>query len=186
MPVSAPSKAWDASLDWVVQGVVQGTVEATAARGGAPVDTLATRQTARALIDATKQPRVLWVDDMPDNNRHESALLARLQIEEVAVTSTAAAMQALQTASAQGDDFDLVISDWARPGPTGGAPSAGIELLRAMRAAGHALPMVCYHGSFVPTLRQERRQTLLREGAFGEAVHPDELLALVAAALRQP
>ena len=78
---------------------------------------------------------------------------------------------------------DLVLSDWNRPEPTTDAPSAGIDLLRKLRARHKTMPVVFYHGSFKEQERRARRDMALSEGAFGEAVMPDELLGLVASAL---
>ena len=42
--------------------------------------------------------------------------------------------------------------------------------------------MIFYHAEFAPALRAARRETLLRAGAFGDAVRPGELLALIRSA----
>lgn len=42
------------------------------------------------------------------------------------------------------------------------------------------MPVVFYHGSFDARKRQQLHQLALAEGAYGEAVLPDELLVLVA------
>ena len=44
--------------------------------------------------------------------------------------------------------------------------------------------MIFYHGEFDAERRVARRDTLLRAGAFGEAVTPGELLAQVRTALQ--
>lgn len=173
----------DLLLGRVVHDFVERAGEAGKARGTGPVDQALAARAAHTLIENPAQVRVLWVDDMPSNNRFEAAALAKLQIEVVAVRSTDDALAALDAAS---DAFDLVISDWARPEPLGDAPSAAVRLLRELRARGLPMPVLCYHGTFEPSLRGERRERLLAEGGFGEAVLPDELLAMVASALGQP
>jgi len=45
------------------------------------------------------------------------------------------------------------------------------------------VPVVFYHGSFDEGERISRQQQAMREGAFGEAVMPDELFRLIAAVL---
>jgi len=45
------------------------------------------------------------------------------------------------------------------------------------------MPVVLYHGSFKEKERSRRRELALNEGAFGEAVMPEELLGLVISAL---
>lgn len=172
----------DLLLGRVVHDFVERAGEAGKARGTGPVDQALAARSAHTLIENPAQVRVLWVDDMPGNNRFEAAALAKLQIEVVAVTSTHEALAALDAAT---EPFDLVISDWARPEPLADAPSAAVLLLRKLRARGLSMPVLCYHGTFVPSLRGQRRAVLLSEGGFGEAVLPDELLAMVASAVGQ-
>ncbi|MHB1373131.1 MAG: response regulator, partial [Thauera sp.] len=136
---------------------------------------------AEALIAMPEQKRVLWVDDKPEGNRHEIAALAKLQIEVVTVTSTE---EALARLDGDAEGFDLVVSDWDRPEALDGTPSAGLKLLRALAARPQRPPVVFYHGAFDPALRSGRHDTLLQAGAFGEAVAPGELLALVQTALK--
>ena len=134
---------------------------------------------AEALIDMPEQKRVLWVDDQPDNNRHELAALAKLQVEVVCVRSTA---EALDRLDADEEGFDLVLSDWDRPEPPEGAASAGLKLLGALAARPRRPPVIFYHAEFDPGRRAARREALLRAGGFGEAVRPGELLALIRSA----
>lgn len=130
----------------------------------------------RTLIDLTEQQRVLWVDDRPDGNRHETAVLAKLQIEVVTVLSTAQALRCLESDT---EGFDLVISDWERDGE---AEEAGLRLLAALRDKGRALPVIFYHGAR-GAQRTERAARARQAGAFGEAVTPAELMAQVRRAL---
>lgn len=109
-----------------------------------------------------------------------SAALAKLQVEVVTVTSTKDALARLDS---DPESFDLVISDWQRPGLYLDTLSAGIHLLRQVREHHPTVPLVFYHGSFDERERAARREQALREGAFGEAVMPDELLGLVIRAL---
>ena len=150
-------------------------------RGVADIDSAEAEDMAAALIDMPEQKRVLWVDDKPEANHHEVAALAKLQIEVVAVHSTDDALARLDT---DAEGFDLVLSDWSRPEALDGAPSAGLKLLRALAAGPRRLPVIFYHGEFDAERRVARRDTLLRAGAFGEAVTPGELLAQVRTALQ--
>jgi CheY-like chemotaxis protein len=169
----------DAILARVVSDFTTQVESAAQSRGGT-IDRSATERAALALVDVPDQKRVLWVDNMPSNNARESAALATLQVEVVAVTSTAAGLKRLDT---DREPFDLIISDWSRPEPLGGAPSAGMRLLRELKAGSHALPVIFYHGTFDPKRRRALREQATKGGAFGEAVRPDELFALVTAAL---
>ena len=56
--------------------------------------------------------RVLWVDDLPENNTTEIATLQELGVQVATSTSTADALGRLRS-----DRFDLVISDWVRHEP---------------------------------------------------------------------
>jgi len=134
---------------------------------------------AEALIDMPAQKRVLWVDDRPENNRHELAALAKLQVEVVNVRSTGEAIACLD---ADEEGFDLILSDWDRAEPAATASSAGLELLRMLAARPRRPPVIFYHAEFDPSRRAARRECLLRAGAFGEAVRPGELLALIRSA----
>ncbi len=175
----------DARTDGLIQRMIGGFANELAVaarmRGVADIDSAEAEDMAAALIDMPEQTRVLWVDDRPEANRHEVAALAKLQIEVVAAHSTDDALARLDT---DAEGFDLVLSDWSRPEALDGAPSAGLKLLRALAARPRRLPVIVYHGEFDAERRTVRRDTLLRAGAFGEAVTPGELLALVRTALQ--
>lgn len=116
------------------------------------------------------------MDDQPQNNRFEIAALAKLQIEVVAVKSTTDALKHLEEDE---ETFDLVLSDWSRPKESVGESSAGINFLRLIRTKKHDIPFVFYHGVFDAKKREARRKVAIEEGAIGEAVKPDELIALL-------
>jgi CheY-like chemotaxis protein len=162
----------DPLLDRVIDGVTRQVEAANAARGAAPLDTAALREQVLRLIDTPQQKRVLWVDDRPQGNVLEVATLAKLQIEVVAVRSTDEAMRQIDS---DPEPFDLVISDWVRRGE---GAEAGLALMRRLRAAGKAVPVVYYHGTFDAATRGQRAAQALAAGAFGEAVLPGELLSL--------
>lgn len=180
---SASAPEVDAMLDRVIGGVVAQIDAAEIQRSGHAVldqDRNALHQRTQHLIDMPEQRRVLWVDDEPQNNRHETAALAKLQIEVVAVRSTAEALARIDADAAAGESFDLVLSDWSRPRD---GDDAMLGLLRALRAAGKSMPLVCYHGETDPRRRAERATRAQAAGCFGEAVTPTELMALVGRAL---
>ena len=141
------------------------------------------RHQAQSLIDLPNQKRVLWIDDLPEGNRFEIAALNKLQIEVLIARSTDEAMARI---AADTEDFDLVISDWNRPGEpkhSGEPAPAGLRLLQRLKAAHKTMPVVYYHGGFEPKLRKARAKLARTAGAFGEAVLPAELLELVVKAL---
>lgn len=171
----------DALVRRVLSGFANELSVAARMRGTGDIDGTEAEDTALALIDMPEQKRVLWVDDQPGHNRHEVAALAKLQIEVVAARSTE---EALARLDGDREGFDLVLSDWDRPEVLDGLPSAGLKLLQALGARPRRPPVVFYHGAFDDTRRAARRRMLLRAGAFGEAVGPGELLALVGRALQ--
>lgn len=178
---AAPDARTDALVRRMCAGFADELAVAARMRGVAEMGSAEAVDMAAALIDMPEQKRVLWMDDKPGGNRHEVAALAKLQIEVVAVHSTEEALARLDTDE---EGFDLVLSDWDRPEALEGAPSAGLKLLRALAARPRRLPVIFYHGAFDPARRSTRRDLLLRAGAFGEAVSPGELLALVRTALQ--
>ncbi len=182
-PPQAPPAAPDPQFDALVQGFVHQVDQAQRARGGPPLfdhHRYLVEREAVALIDRPDPVRVLWVDDQPRNNLNERAMLARLQIEVVAVTGTAEALARIAADRAAGEAFDLVITDWSRRAD---GPGAALSLLRALRAAGQQVPLVVYHGEFDVAVRQRRADQVQAEGALGEAVLPAELMALVQRAI---
>jgi CheY-like chemotaxis protein len=175
----------EARTDALVQRVCAGFANelsvAARMRGTDDIPGAEAADMAFALIEMPEQKRVLWVDNKPDGNRHEIGALAKLQIEVVTALSTEDALVRLDT---DPEGFDLVLSDWDRPEALDGVPSAGLKLLRALAAHPRRVPVIFYHGEFDEARRTARRDTLLRAGAFGEAVSPGELLALVRTALQ--
>jgi CheY-like chemotaxis protein len=166
-------------LERVVGDFTRRIAEANTAKGGGAVDEAEVRRQALHLIDVPDSKRVLWVDDHPDNNAAETAALAKLQIEVTAVRSTDEGLVRLADATARGDGFDLVISDWGR----GDEALAGLRLIAAMRGRGHTQPVVYYHGATGAVQRTALATAARAAGAFGEAVLPADLMRLVLAAL---
>lgn len=82
---------------------------------------------------ATAKPRILWVDDVPDNNAFPARVLSSAGAEIVTALSTE---QALAARGA----FDLVISDLGR----GAQRDAGVETVRALRQAGYKAPIIIF------------------------------------------
>ncbi len=167
----------DALLDTVLAHGVDALQAAQAARHGPAPDPGLLRQLAGALISDPTPRRLLWVDDHPDWNLGERAALACMQIEVVLALTTD---DALATLAADTEGFDLVISDWSRDA---GLPEAWRQLLGGLRRNGHAMPFVVYHGAMGSAERAERAAQASAAGAFGDAVMPDQLLALVRRAL---
>ena len=182
--VSAPhaekAPADDPLLDRVVADVSRQIEQAGRQRSAPPLSAngaAVLQAQTRSLIDLTDQQRVLWVDDRPEGNRFEISALAKLQIEVVTARSTDEAMQAI---AADTEGFGLVISDWERDSEPA---QAGLRLLARLRQTGNASPLVFYHGE-QGARRAQRAAEARAAGALGEAVLPDELMALVLRALQ--
>ncbi|MEU7784336.1 response regulator [Amycolatopsis sp. NPDC049159] len=79
--------------------------------------------------------RVLWVDDVPDNNVYETIALERIGKLVTVATSTEAARTYLTHL-----EFAIVVTDLTRAGD----PRACQEFLRETRAAGNTIPVVVY------------------------------------------
>ena len=184
--VVAPPRPPDAQLDQLVNSFADNVDAAQQQRGGPPLYDhyrYELRRDAQALIDRVDAVRVLWVDDRPDNNLRERAMLAKLQIEVVTARRTDEALARIVADAQAGEPFDLVLSDWSRP-PEGA--QAALQLMQAMQQAGQRLPVIVYHGEMDPAARQRRADKALAAGAMGEAVMPAELLALVQRAVARP
>jgi CheY-like chemotaxis protein len=101
----------------------------------------------RAVVDKTSvavEPhapsrRILWVDDKPSNNAYAIAQLRDRGYEVIQALSTSEGMRTLSIAS---PPIAAVISDMAREESGTYRPDAGLELLSAMREAGHRQPFI--------------------------------------------
>ncbi|MFL9867272.1 response regulator [Paraburkholderia fungorum] len=122
---------------------------------------------ATRLSRPPRRPRVLWVDDRPDNNANERNYgLAQGQlIYELATTTDEGLAKAREAL------FDVVISDMGRPGDS----SAGYTLLKALRRQDNYVPFVI----FAIGRKPEHVAAALRAGAIGTTDHHGELAALV-------
>lgn len=116
--------------------------------------------------------KILWVDDCPNNNRYERAMMEELGASFALCTDTADAIRALKSWR-----FDLVLSDMGRPS----GADAGYVLLTEMRQSGNDTPFVIYASS---NSKQHKMDAASR-GASGCTNDPRELLELVFQALKR-
>lgn len=122
---------------------------------------------ATRLARPPRRPRVLWVDDRPDNNVQErERMLARGQLVYELATSTDEGL-----AVARGSLFDVVISDMGRPGDR----RAVYSLLEGLRRDGNLVPFVIYSAGRKP----DHVGLALSLGALGTTDHQVELSAMV-------
>lgn len=127
---------------------------------------------ARGVEELGRSPRVLWVDDRPSNNRHEAEALKSLGMHVSLSTSTEDALSRMATHG----PFDVIISDMGRPPDS----QAGYTLLDAIRAQGDTTPFVIYASSG----SADDFDRAVRRGAIGCTNRPDELIDMVANAIR--
>lgn len=129
--------------------------------------------TARAVRRA-RRSRILWVDDIPENNTAERESFEALGIEVVAATTTEQALDFLRTKR-----FDLVISDMGRPPDE----RAGYTLLSKMNELKIRVPFLIYAaGGNVP----EHRLEALGRGARGSTNRATELFEMALRVLGAP
>jgi CheY-like chemotaxis protein len=121
-----------------------------------------------AKLEKPGERQVLWVDDRPANNVFERAALESYGIRFTLVGSTSEAEKLLAAGR-----FDAIISDLGRPDDR----QAGLTLLRIVRGTGNAVPYFLYTG--VAAAAWLGRVA----GAQGVTADPDELVAMVVAAV---
>jgi CheY-like chemotaxis protein len=110
------------------------------------------------------QRKILWVDDIPDNNIFERRAMESYNIEFSLAKSTSQALAKLKKAK-----FDAIISDMRRPPDM----TAGYTLLDALRGSGNLTPFFIYAGSDSP----KHLRLALSKGAQGSTNSSDTLIA---------
>jgi hypothetical protein len=135
-------------------------------------DRAAIRDAARFLAPLAAQSRVLWVDDEPGGNVLERMTLVAWEVDIQAERTTDEAMRELTDPRQR---FDLVISDWRRPGDSPETP-AGLRLLEAMHDEGLEQRVIFYHGLVEQGELSERRRRARMACGVGATGSPGELL----------
>lgn len=107
--------------------------------------------------------RVLWVDDEPQNNRDERALLETLEVRIDLATSSAAAEQFLRN-----HHYLLMVTDVRREG----RDDEGIRFVQGLPAKGLLLPAIGYVGT-------DQSGQARPAHFFGMTRRPDHLMQLV-------
>ncbi|HEY0309420.1 MAG TPA: response regulator [Acidobacteriaceae bacterium] len=177
----------EVSLKRQITGATAGIVSAQAAtriRAGSLITSDAVAKDIRETIELvtevvtpetirrTKQSKILWVDDQPNNNVHEREAFEALGIRFIIATSTEEAVDELRYRS-----FDAIISDMGRPSDD----RAGYTLLEMLRRVGNRTPFIIYSGERTPEFQAEAWQ----RGAVGCTNRPDELFEMVLSQLVQ-
>ena len=159
-----------------VQFTEQRTVEAYSKQRLDPPsdqDRAAIRTAAHYLVPLVAQSRVLWVDDRPGGNELERSTMLSWEVDVQAVRSTLDAVGELMDSLQR---FDLIISDWRRPGDSEEEP-AGPELARIVARLGLEVEprVIFYHGVVPPAELSSRRRWARDLGAVGATGSPGEL-----------
>jgi CheY-like chemotaxis protein len=114
----------------------------------------------------TRPSTILWVDNHPENNRHEREAFEALGFKFDLVTSTEEAIRKKGSGR-----YSAIISDMVRPE----GPIEGYVLLQKIREKDKATPYFIYAN----TNRPEDKREAARLGAQGFTNHPKELIDLV-------
>ena len=161
-PPAMSQQTWDILTE---SGAVTSDDTGRLAVHRALVDYLEARMTELPLLPT----RLLWVDDRPRNNDLEIAELEELGLADYE--------QALTTEDALGrvdiGDFDIIISDMARPPEW----EAGLDLIAGLRGHNIDTSVIIYAGDFASRDRNRRR--VEEAGGFGCTNDPSELVPLV-------
>jgi CheY-like chemotaxis protein len=120
--------------------------------------------------DRRWEKSILWVDDRPDNNRHERLAFESLGLEIKLAESTDEAMRALDSGR-----FGAIISDMGRRE----GPREGYKLLELVRVHDKRTPFFIYAGSRAP----EHEREAIARGAQGITNVASDLLNMVTEAL---
>lgn len=108
--------------------------------------------------------KILWIDDVPENNMNERKMFRQLKTEIEFALDTEEALRLLRR-----KDFDLILSDISRNNNN----KAGLEFLKEYEDAPmEKRPVIFYVGVFDPALGTPG-------GAFGITNRPDELVHYV-------
>jgi len=119
-----------------------------------------------------RKNRILWVDDMPDNNLYEQEAFRLMGIDCSMALSTNEALNLLTK-----DTFTAIISDMGRKE----GPREGYVLLKAIRDRGITTPFFIYsRGGRTTAHKEEARQ----KGAQGSTSSAQELFELVTNAIK--
>jgi len=115
--------------------------------------------------------RILWVDDIPENNEIPAQVLKALQATVVQVLSTRQALVQLKAR-----EFDAIVSDMGRRE----GPMEGYVLLEEVRRMGLTTPFFIFaSGGSAP----QNVAMALERGANGSTNRPTELLEQLHSAL---
>jgi CheY-like chemotaxis protein len=125
----------------------------------------------RAALD--EPPRILWVDDHPENN---AFLIASLYDQAADVVEVATTDEALEELTRTPEAYDVVISDMGRKERGVERPLAGVDLVRRAKERGVLVPIVIYSS---PDAVARDGEQARRAGAAAVTASPTELLGML-------
>ena len=114
--------------------------------------------------------KILWVDDLPENNTYERQAFKAMGLRCTPVSTTDAAFEQLAHSR-----YAAIISDMDRDED----PRAGYKLLDGLRQEGDQTPLFFYTSSNAP----EHTQETLEHGGQGSTNDPQELIEMVSRAV---
>jgi len=117
--------------------------------------------------------RLLWVDDQPSNNAFE---VARLKAEGIEVVEAKTTEEAMRIAVAGRSPISAVISDMGRREGGEYRAKAGVQLIRALQAAGIDVPVFVYSSQ---RYIERTRDDVLQAGGAEATASPVELFELL-------
>lgn len=140
---SVPARASAALGLLIVLGILGFTLmPAYEVESVSPVSSVPTTSSAstsiRGATDTGRPPRVLWVDDKPQNNLREREAMTSFGVRFELAQSTEEALQRLHSSG-----YDLIISDMGRPGDA----RAGYTLLKVLRDRGDTTRYILFTSS---------------------------------------
>lgn len=116
--------------------------------------------------------KILWVDDVPDNNKYERSLFEKEEIIFDLALSTNDALEYLKK-----NKYLAIISDMGRKE----GPQEGYVLLDKLRKMGNNIPFFFYAGSNL----EEHKKMAIRRGAQGSTADSNELYEMIMEVIRQ-
>jgi CheY-like chemotaxis protein len=159
-----------------VEFTEQNAAEAYAKQGlGRPSedDRATIRDAAQYLVPLVAQSRVLWVDDQPGGNEIERSTMLSWEVDVQAVRSTEDAVRELEDPRQR---FDLIVSDWRRPGDTDAQPAGPALAQRVASLRLKVRPRVIFYHGLVDAPELARRRHVADElRAVGATGSPGEL-----------
>ncbi|NIW80883.1 MAG: response regulator [Calditrichae bacterium] len=126
-------------------------------------DRISVENRVRKHLHLFRHVRILWIDDVPENNRDVEEMFNRLNVRLDNATGTEEALSKLKH-----HQYDVILSDMVRDGDQ----TAGLKFLAQYSRQKKRVPVIFYVGTIDP-------EKGVPPKAFGITHRPDELLHLI-------